>query len=307
VNRKYLLILTITFLLVDIAFFLFFLTIIDEELPTEVSPPEIVKKKQFENVTLTSDLDLSCSNFCFGQGASLYKTSIYELERVTECACVDEFNQTITLKHYRFDEMTAVEPVPRIRWHNMPLTFNIERKICGDYETRKIRRGIQDVEHQTNNAVTFIETNSSEQAQILFKCEYLVDCYKKSIDIQADKGIIYETESICDHTSGIAEITEMRGAFIERAEITMVGLAGFAESGQKGASGFYIGSCGHPTIEIHELLHVLGYEHVDELESIMYYKDEQVSYTLYTEGSCLGSNKLIDRQIVDDLIATYGD
>ena len=182
VNRKYLLILTITFLLVDIAFFLFFLTIIDEELPTEVSPPEIVKKKQFENVTLTSDLDLSCSNFCFGQGASLYKTSIYELERVTECACVDEFNQTITLKHYRFDEMTAVEPVPRIRWHNMPLTFNIERKICGDYETRKIRRGIQDVEHQTNNAVTFIETNSSEQAQILFKCEYLVDCYKKSIE-----------------------------------------------------------------------------------------------------------------------------
>ena len=90
-----------------------------------------------------------------------------------------------------------------------------------------------------------------------------------------------------------------------KADIELIGLAGFAETTGKGASGFYIGSCGHSTTEIHEILHTLGYGHVDDEDNIMYYQEDSIGYTIQEEGACLGSKKYIDEEIIKDLVNIY--
>lgn len=203
------------------------------------------------------------------------------------------------------DQFTTDE----LHWTHMPITFHIlkpnhQLKDCGQYESNKIRKGFDRIEQSTFDRIQFSEIKNPEDADIVVRCSYIKDCYKLITNIT--ENFIYTTENICEHAKGFANITEYEGNKILKAEIGMVGLFGFSETRNKGTSGFYFASCGHPSTEIHEILHTFGYGHdLDNPESIMYFQDDVMGYTKLRSGDCYGSRKLIDDWIVDDLIKTY--
>jgi len=215
---------------------------------------------------------------------------------------VTKKNEEIIEKIEEVDE--EKEEIMKPHWVDLPITFFIENKEeCGDYEVRKIRRAFDEIENVTNNLVKFKEIN--EPANIDLKCSFIEDCYQYKVDIREEEGVIYKYETVCEHAKGTAQIIGSRGYEIIKAKIEIIGLAGFAEQTGKGASGFYIGNCGHLTTEIHEILHTFGYGHMPNPESIMYYAEDFVGYTLQEPGACIGSKKEIDQIIIDDLIDTY--
>ena len=136
-------------------------------------------------------------------------------------------------------------------------------------------------------------------------CSFIEGCYRLVTDIDDDAKVVYHYEMICEHRKGLAT-TRFLGSKILGSEIEMFGLAGFSETSGKGTSGFYIGSCGHLTTELHEILHAFGYGHSDDNSSIMYYAEDAVGTVIQEEGECLGKRKEIDRDIVDSLVKTYG-
>jgi hypothetical protein len=206
------------------------------------------------------------------------------------------------------DDSDSYRHISEAHWTHMPLKyFIVNEEECGTYETNKIKRGFKEIIEATNSVVDFEQIFNSKDADITLKCSFIENCYEKKIDIE-DHGDYYiktEWEEICDHKKGVAQITEYEGNKILKAEIELIGLAGFSETTYKGMSGFYIGSCGHTTTEIHEILHTFNYGHYNNSESIMYYMEDGVGYTVQGVGACIGSKKQIDDFIVKDLIKTY--
>jgi len=155
----------------------------------------------------------------------------------------------------------------------------------------------------TNGVVYFKEVE--QNPDIYVYCSFIENCYSYSVDVQ--EKVTYRYESICSHKKGVAQIMKLAGDRILQARIEMIGLAGFSEQdyGQS-QSGFYIGSCGHPTTEVHEILHTFGFGHKDDEESIMYFNEDSVGYTLQKKGECIGKRKSIDADIARTLKETYG-
>ncbi|MBR9691326.1 hypothetical protein GOV06_00925 [Candidatus Woesearchaeota archaeon] len=199
-------------------------------------------------------------------------------------------------------EEVVEEVIKEKHWTHMPVTYSIDEG-CGDYETRKIEKGFFEIENATNGIVYFEKADFP--ADIDVSCSFLEDCYKKWVDIRKEQGVIYRYETICNHTKGKAQIMAIRGNDILKARIEMIGLAGFSETNGKGMSGFYIGSCGYATTEIHEILHTFGFGHIDDPDSIMYYAEDGVGYTMQDENACVGSRKKVDKEIVDKLVEIY--
>ena len=200
--------------------------------------------------------------------------------------------------------------IDELHWTHMPLTYHIFNpshygKDCGVYESNKIRKGFSRIQSDTNGVVHFKEIKNLSDADIAIRCSYIEDCYEyNAITVGTS---IYVTESICAHTKGVASITESEGNKILKAEIEMIGLFGFSETKNKGPSGFFFGSCGHPSTEIHEILHTFAYEHVNDTNSIMYFQDDVMGATRLRAGECVGSRKEIDSRIVEGLIKTYSE
>ena len=66
-----------------------------------------------------------------------------------------------------------------------------------------------------------------------------------------------------------------------------------------------MGTCGYLSTEIHEILHIMGYDHSGDSKSIMYSEEFGAGHTTYKEGDCVGSDRKIDEEIVADLMKTY--
>lgn len=201
-----------------------------------------------------------------------------------------------------------VESYGQLHWENMPVTYYITKEICENYETNKIKKGFAKIQDVTNEIVYFKEVKDSKEANIYIHCSFLEDCYKYEVDIRENENMVYKYETICEHDKGLAQITELDGTKIVKADIEMIGLAGFTETDNEGMSGFFVGSCGWPTVEIHEILHTFGYQHDNNPSSIMYESVEGSTYRIkkyYNE--CYGSDIPIDEWIVEDLIDTYKD
>lgn len=245
-----------------------------------------------------------CTEFCnFVRGGEQAKLQYNLSSETFSCQCFDYSKEIILTKEIAARDLELYGQ-KKVRWEKMPITYQImNQDDCGDYETRKIYRAFERIQEATDSAVQFKEVD--HDASIELTCKYIKDCYYKKIDIRKEEGVIYEYESICPHEAGVATITHYEGFTIKKATIDLIGLAGFAETEGHGASGFYIGSCGHPTVEIHEILHTFGFSHTPVPESIMYYQAELVPYTILQEGACIGSDKKIDQEIVDDLLFIY--
>jgi hypothetical protein len=245
-----------------------------------------------------------CRDYCsYVQGGENDKVEYNKTSNRFYCTCSD----------YQYELAVKTEIAPRdlnlyahkkIWWDDLPIPYQIMNKDdCGDYEIRQIHQAFERIENDTK-VVQFEEVGHN--ASLELTCTFLEDCYQKKIDIRKEEGVIYEYESICPHVAGIAQITKLEGFKIRKAKITLIGLAGFAETNGYGASGFYVGSCGYPTVEIHEILHTFGFGHSNRSESMMYDQTELVPYTIQKEGACVGSNKQIDQEIIDDLMFVYG-
>ncbi len=198
------------------------------------------------------------------------------------------------------DTFSAVEG---LHWTRMPVTYSVQNEAeCGNYEVRKISRAFDAISSATNGSVYFEKVKA--EGDIVFRCSFIEDCYGLVTEIDDDAKLVYHYERICEHNKGIAT-TRFLGNKILGAEIEMFGLAGFSETSGKGTSGFYIGSCGHPTTEIHEILHAFGYGHSDDSKSIMYYAEDSVGTVIQEEGACLGKRKEIDAEIIEGILSTY--
>ena len=268
-----------------------------------ISEPKIILNEDIpkpDNTTLNY-----CTEFCnFVRGGEQAKLQYNQSSENFSCQCFDYSKELILNKEITARDLELYEK-KKVKWEKMPITYQImNQDDCGDYETRKIHRAFERIQEATDKVVQFKEV--IEDANIELTCKYIKDCYTKKIDIRKEEGIVYEYEGICPHEAGVAQITHYEGFTIKKAKIDLIGLDGFAETSGTGASGFYIGSCGHPSVEIHEILHTFGFQHTPNPESIMYYQAELVPYTILQEGACIGSDKKIDQEIVDDLLFVYG-
>ena len=185
-------------------------------------------------------------------------------------------------------------------WAHMPVTYSLNEKQCGSYEATRIKRALVNIIKATNNLVSFKKVNGT--ADIDISCTLLENCYKTSVEIYNEYVVRYET--ICQHELGLTK-TIIYGNTITKADITLYGLAGFAETKGQGPSGFYVGTCGHSITETHELLHAFGYSHSQDNRSIMYPDADFFGLITQKSGACKGSEKHIDGDIAEDLIKTY--
>jgi len=193
-----------------------------------------------------------------------------------------------------------------LHWGHMPISYSIvNENECGSYESRKIERAFNLIEEETNKTVRFAKVN--ENADVDVSCSFIEGCYEKKVDVRSEEGIVYRYETICAHNRGIAQINVVKGKQIMRASIEMIGLAGFSETSGEGMSGFFVGTCGHITTELHEILHVFGYGHFDDNSSIMYPSEDSVGYTIQNVGVCTHTLKDIDAWIIEDLIKSYSN
>jgi len=198
---------------------------------------------------------------------------------------------------------TTTQKTTPLRWNHLPVTYEFVDKECKLYQAQRFRSAVAEIEETTPLQFTEVSNNPD----ISIRCTLLDDCYEEKVDIDREKGIITTTETICEHAAGLAQITETQAHIIKKATIEFFGFAGFAESGYaKKPSGFSIGDCGHTTTEIHEILHVFGFEHSPDNESIMYHEQTaNVGYTLREPSDCLNSKKEIDDDIVNQLNDLY--
>jgi len=223
----------------------------------------------------------------------------------------DEIKELIDMKAEKAKVIEETDDqfsnVEGLHWSHMPITYHIMNEDeCGGYESRKIQKSFKEIEEATNGAVKFKEVN--EPADIDVKCSFIYDCYKSWVDVPEEGPYFYKYESICAHTAGWARLIDVEGNKIKKAEIELIGLGGFAETGRKNGemSGFFVGSCGNTNTEIHEILHTFRYGHINDPESVMYESEELISYTIQEKGACIGSKKGVDILIARDLINKYG-
>ncbi|MEE9525622.1 MAG: matrixin family metalloprotease [Candidatus Woesearchaeota archaeon] len=226
---------------------------------------------------------------------------------LTGCTYIQPIPQNETIPEVIQEPEVTIPEEPEIEyyhWKDMPITYYIVNEDkCGDYESRKIIRAFDEISDTTDGIVSFEKID--QPANIDITCSFIEDCYKVTVDIRREEGVIYHYETICAHKLGEARITKRQGFEILKAEIKLIGLGGFAETKGTGTSGFYIGTCGHNNVEIHEILHTFGYSHINNTKSIMYQSEEGVGLTIQKEGACTGNKKIIDEEIVEGLVEVY--
>ncbi|MDO8511399.1 MAG: matrixin family metalloprotease [Nanoarchaeota archaeon] len=246
-----------------------------------------------------------CKDYCsFVQGGENDKLEYNQSDKSFFCTCSD-YSGELAAKTEITPRDLKLYGQKKVWWENMPITYQIMNEDeCGDYEVGQINRALEKIEEAADGIVKFAEVD--QDANIELSCEFIKDCYSKKIDIRKEEGIIYESEEICSHAAGTAQITKLEGFKIKKAKVTLIGLDGFSETSGNGASGFYIGSCGHTTVEVHEILHTFGFGHTNNSQSVMYHQTELVPYTIQKEGACIGSDRIIDQEIIDELLFVYG-
>lgn len=138
-----------------------------------------------------------------------------------------------------------------LRWEHLPLTYKIVNpKQCYNIRIERIEKALNEVELRTNNTITFIEVNDSDNVDISFVCN-------KTGKYDYDGSTTYET-------LGLATIT-----FVDTTNIN-VEKKWMHKSTRIDLYGGVNKDClDYPSTELHEILHVIGVGHSDYVGSVM--------------------------------------
>ncbi|MBR9704531.1 hypothetical protein GOV12_03910 [Candidatus Pacearchaeota archaeon] len=152
-------------------------------------------------------------------------------------------------------------------WSHMPLTYSIDEK-CSN--KKKVKYAFSEIQRATDNQVSFIKGNENPDIEIICKNKPISEDYIKTL---AESGA---DEYKVDNTIYHATIY-------------------FYSSTH--SSGYY------PMIEIHEILHTFGFDHNDNINSIMYSDTENNEY-IYDNFKNSDIPK-IDKYIIEKLKFIY--
>ena len=164
------------------------------------------------------------------------------------------------------DEFSNIQ---ELHWMHMPLTYSFaesNRNIgprdtfnykCPDYQIQRLKDAFNMLQNETNSKILFEEVYDEEG-------EIIVYCYK----LKADEGYYVEGE----------------GGYISQDNLILNAELDFYDHL----------NCGTwPDVEIHEILHLFGYGHIENKSSIM------------TPIASRCDRGYIDEEIIQDLINTY--
>lgn len=164
---------------------------------------------------------------------------------------------------WQYANKDYLSTINKLHWYHMPITYYFSTvdtdgsRDCPDFQKERIRKAFNIIKEETDGAVQFQEE-----------------------DIYGDIFIM------CFSTKGSGGyMTEAEAEYINEGNVIVEGNLYF----------YTHMNCGTwPDVEIHEILHLFGYEHIDDEWSIM---------TPIAKRCDLGK---IDEDIVQDLIETYG-
>lgn len=144
-----------------------------------------------------------------------------------------------------------------LHWGHMPLSYKIFN--CSGYQSRRIIRAFNTLENETNYKVSFIlETNITE----LDETAYYIQGSK-----EADIEVICYAEFKVANLPGYNTLGEANylsspynSLLIKRAFVNFYGIT----------STTYTSGCTiYPDVELHEILHGFGFDHVNQTNHIM--------------------------------------
>lgn len=169
----------------------------------------------------------------------------------------------------------------KLHYPHMPIIYKYFNS-CGYTEKNKIEYAFREITNSTNNSVTFLEGDNYDM---------LLNCAISLEGKTSYAGDYYY------NTLGEGSPTELIGNIILKANITFYP---------------FIDACGYyPFVELHEILHALGYEwnlyeqwHYprDYMCSIM---TNETNCQLIYENPTICGKPQIDKEIVDNLIKIY--
>jgi hypothetical protein len=138
----------------------------------------------------------------------------------------------------------------QIHWSHIPITYSLEnQKDCGSQEIQRIKRAFEVIKNETDGKVSFIETNTLGDIQIT--------CHKASVE--------YDWSKNSEGYRALAESTY----YLEEdtyPKVISYGTIDFYDTLENRVSS----NCKtYPDTEIHEILHLFGFDHVNEKYNIM--------------------------------------
>jgi len=155
-----------------------------------------------------------------------------------------EFEQEIEDEIY--DEFSHInEP----HWTMMPITYKIVN--CTDYQENRIIKAFNQIQKETEGIVSFKEYYGDSE----YGSDFMIYCYEEYDDSYWDPKETTYTVSDCYY-----ETWENYPNKILYADINFYGITETTYSG---------GCTIYPDIELHEILHGFGFEHVNETNHIM--------------------------------------
>ncbi len=143
---------------------------------------------------------------------------------------------------------TSYEAINKIpyRWNHHNLTYSIKNQdSCFYYDLYYIKAAFKEIQEKANHEITFKEVNGSADIQIF--------CSNESLNIINCRGYA------CGQTK-----VNIMGIWIVSAEINLPKIEPLGRKIQ-----IYCGD-DYPRAEIHEILHALGFNHVNNTGSVMY-------------------------------------
>lgn len=138
-------------------------------------------------------------------------------------------------------------------FNHMPITYSFEQgidsnsRVCSEAQNERIDEAFRIIQNATSDAVIFLKVIPSNED---------ISIYCAGID---NGNLTYFSNSVFKVSTFM--VTEAQSQFSHRGNII-----------KKAAITFYLHkNCGtFPDVEIHEILHVLGFGHKDDKKSIMY-------------------------------------
>jgi hypothetical protein len=164
----------------------------------------------------------------------------------------------------------------QLHFNHMPITYSFQpgvgsnARTCSDAQIERIDDAFRIIQNETGGAVIFLKVVPGKE-DISFYCAGI-----------ENGNLTYFSGSVFKISTFV--VTEAESQFSHKGNII-----------KNGAITFYAHrNCGtFPDVEIHEILHILGFAHVDNQTSIMY------------PLSLVCDRDSIDSKIVEEIIDTY--